>query len=460
MNPRNRNLLFLALIVSAWLVGFMMGGTMRAPSASPDGSSGNSRHPEVVAEAQKNDRSRVGKAEPSDEEPKIKVPWNQERAEAAARSVIRAASVPAMIRQSIKLADSLSADDFPMVMEAAEKAMGGPEVKDIFGIIGIARWAELDPKAAGEYMVKNKRFGGWLDFDGSIFWSTWAANDPSAAIAFAKSMEDKSNRNTAISGIIETIARRDPDEAIAFAKIHAPEEFDGGSISSRISEGLSLQSPELKARKLATLGDNPPTNNMISQAVAEWAKTDRLAALAWAGELSNPGAKSAALSGIYRQWFETAPQAAASALATNLNDEVNMTELAPVAIAAWFDKDLTAALAWADKLPDEKARNAAFGAIGNEMGKHNPKVGTEWLDSIPAGAAKDEAINGYISQAGEKDSAGALAWALSISDDSKRAETTKSVLKSWFNREPAEAAEWLQSNQSISPEDKIALLKK
>ena len=82
------------------------------------------------------------------------------------------------------------------------------------------------------------------------------------------------------------------------------------------------------------------------------------------------------------------------------------------------------------------------------------------MEALPEGPAKDEAIARYVVQVEGEDGAGAMAWALTISDEKKRQETSHRVVKSWFERSPASAFEWLQSSDTITPEQRGELLGK
>ncbi len=461
MQPKARILLIAVLVLTAFAVGFCMGGAFRNPSPAGGESAmqGGARGREDAA-GKTAERRRLGVAEPVEGERESRLPWDEARLEAAVKSIVKERSIPSVIRRSLQLMDMLGAADFPQAMEAIGTACKGTELKDFVGIAAIARWTELDPKAAGEFMVKHKNFGGWFDFDGAIFWNVWGSNDPGAAIAFAKQMEDAGEGRSGTKAVLETMARNDPDGALAFARAHAPELVKSGDLLGIIRNASSALLPEEKARRMATYsGDAQDSGRSIIEASEAWAKEDRRSALAWAKELAGPSAKAAALLGVYRAWFESAPMEAAAAALEENQQGVDFVELAAFGVAEWPASDRAGAVTWADKLPTEPARISAYGALGDKFGGEDAKAGAIWLDSLPASAAKDAAIAHYAVRAVHSDGAGAMEWTQAISDSGKRGVITKSALKEWFQSAPAQAAEWIQSDQCLSRAEKVALLR-
>lgn len=326
-------------------------------------------------------------------------------------------------------------------------------------LFATARWAELDPKAAAEFMVNNKKFGGWFDFDGVLLWSIWGTKDPNGAVAFAKGIKDASARQAGLRVIVDSQARMDPDNAIAFAKIHAPELLKDGSLSSALNENKDPAQPEENARRLVSFHNPENSTSGIERAAGAWAAQDRNAALQWAQALADPKVRAAALAGVYGAWLPAAPKEAAAAfLAEARNGEV----LEGVAIGGanqWPLDDWAGAAAWAGKLPAGQERSAAYSVLAGRLGKENPKAGAEWLQSLPPTPEKDGAIFGYASEVALEDADGAMEWTFTISDPARKKEAGFYVVKRWFERSPADAISWFQKTDSLTPAQKQELLK-
>ena len=460
MSPKARTLLTVALVLSAWIVGFLMGGWFRARpegAASADAvAAGERAAAERIAA---NAARRTGSVEADDSEAVRHQPWDRARLIAAARSLRREGSFATILRRAIHISDQLGPDDFPGVMDGGPDGAADKEMADMIELFATARWAELDPKAAAEYMVKNKKIGGWFDIDGMLLWSIWGSKDPNGAVAFAKGIEDASVRQSGLRAIVESQARMDPDNAIAFARIHASELLKDGSLSSALNDNKDPSQPEENARRIVGFHNPENSTSGIEQAAGAWAAQDRNAALQWAQALADPKVRAAALGGVYGAWLPAAPKEAAAAfLAEARNGEV----LEGIAIGGanqWPLDDWAGAAAWAGKLPAVQERSGAYSALAGRLGKENPKAGADWLQSLPPTPEKDAAISAYATQVAGGDADGAMEWTFTISDSARRKEAGFYVVKRWFERSPAEAMSWFQKTDSLTPAQKQELLK-
>ena len=456
MSSKARILLTIALVLSAWIAGFVMGGFFRGKNvdgaAGREGSSGSESNRAGAG------ANRIGVAFPSDSDPgpesERRVPWDRERLKHAAMSLGRDGSIADIFRHSIQLMDQLGPADFPMAMEAGEELAKGnhDDYAEFFSIFAVARWTELNPKAAGEYMVKNEKFGGFIDFNGAIFWSIWAGKDPAAAAAFAKESGNKSN---AMRTIIETLARSDADNALAFARIHAPELIADGTLASTFRKGSGFADPERVARRLESLGTfDQATVQAMRECSFDWAKRDRTAAREWALSLREATAREKALLGIYEGWFKADAKAATAAMIAEPRNGRDLTEIAEQAILEWELKDWQSASGWIEKLPSEQEKTSAAVQLSQRLARDDAAVGAEFLKALPAGAIRDAAVAEYTANVSVKDAGSVMAWALSISDSAKKKGATQGVLKRWFEKNPAEAFEWLESGSGMTPEQR------
>ncbi len=222
MLPKTKILLILALVLGAWILGFLMGGALRSGPTGAAGAETERAAAALAAERGKTaGHSEQAKSQTSS--PERKLPWDRERLQRVTTSIAHEGSIANFFRHSMQMMDQWEAGDFPLVMQVLEESAKENDLSEILAYSAVARWAELDPKAAADYLVKNKKFGGWIDINGPVLWSVWGTNDPTAAVAYAKGMEDSSHREKALNEIIESLARVDADNALTFAKIHAPD---------------------------------------------------------------------------------------------------------------------------------------------------------------------------------------------------------------------------------------------
>ena len=88
MSPKARTLLIIALVLTAWIVGFLMGGWFRARpegSAKADALAAGERA--AAERAAATAAKRVGSVEDADSESVHRQPWDRARLIAAARSL-------------------------------------------------------------------------------------------------------------------------------------------------------------------------------------------------------------------------------------------------------------------------------------------------------------------------------------------------------------------------------------
>ncbi len=221
-----------------------------------------------------------------------------------------------------------------------------------------------------------------------------------------------------------------------------------------------MSNPERTARRIASIERSDEDNNgAVGEAAALWAKQDRAVALAWAQSLPSPSTRATALAGVYEQWFETAPKEAAAAVLAESRNGLDFESIASLGVNKWPHDDWTGAATWAGQLPTEKERIAAHGALGERIGRDNAKAGAQWLETLAPSPERDAAIARYTNQTEREDALTAMEWALTISDAPKRKESAQQLVKSWFERAPAEAFSWLQNNQTLTPEQKLEILR-
>lgn len=462
MPPLSRTLLVAALVLAAFIAGVLLGGTLSTgPSlVSAGGEKANTAGAATSAEAAKGGTpaKRETMAEAAE---KRRLPWDKERLAHTTAALVRESGIANFVRHSMQFMDQLSATDFPLALEAN----AAPEMRGEFGemLAGIAvtRWAELDAKAAADYLVAHEKLGGFIDIAGVALWNTWAANDPDAALAYAKTMTDESRREEAIKKIIQTIAQADPAKAVAYAKLHAPEMLGNGDLSSALSSRSRGGDPEVTARSLANIGtDDSDTRDAMRNTVGNWAMTDHAAALAFAQSLSSPTARAAALIGVYNQWFDRDPKEAAASFLAEPRGEADFDSVLLVAASRWTLSDWQGANAWSAQLPTEKERTAFVTNFSMRLGRENPDESVKWIAALPDGLPRDTAIVATIEGSRTSASQASMDLALSIANPSARQKTTRQAMQNWFYKDPAAAYDWLQNDPTLTPEQKRALLAK
>ena len=72
----------------------------------------------------------------------------------------------------------------------------------------VSRWAELDPRAAADYIVTNRMENRWeQDYAMSAAASAWSRKDATSAGKWALGLEDPGQRRSAIAGVVVGMAK-------------------------------------------------------------------------------------------------------------------------------------------------------------------------------------------------------------------------------------------------------------
>jgi RNA polymerase sigma factor (sigma-70 family) len=204
----------------------------------------------------------------------------------------------------------------------------------------------------------------------------WAGADPAGALAAATSMPAGPGRVAALSGVGRMWAMQDPVAALAWADTLTDSMVKANTAMNAVDQ-LSNQDPVAAARYVETLAPGDQQNYMIGSVAKNWAQTDPQAALAWLGNVSTGQVYDQAVQGVVEQVAQTDP-AAAAAIVAQMPDPTTRYAATVQLADQWAQNDFTGAMAWVQSLP------ASDGATRSDALQ---KVMKNWDDSDPAGAA-------------------------------------------------------------------------
>ena len=454
-------LVAITVALFAWMLGYGMGGGFRIGGKSAADSTDEvvARSSGVVGRKAGLHDGTASTAEGtlSDQIAARRIPWTRERLAQSFSAIMHDADVLRIARMALKLADQLGPEDFPSVIDLAKgmKGDGGDETK-IFIMLALVRWAELNPKAAADYlMTKEGVSKDFISADSMVLMS-WGASDPAAAIAWAEALPDKEKQKDALKEILQGAARRDVDGAIALARAHAPELLTDGSLASAIDDSLGKRDPGHNARMLVLLG----ATGQLRSAAGQWAEKDPAAASQWAQDLPDEKQRTEAMRGIWERLVREHPDEAAAQLSKNAADAPFIEGSGKNITEKITEKDPQQAVRWAAALQQPGARKEAFAALGDYFGGRDPIAGGEWLNTLPAGAERDGGIKSFVGRAVSGHAEDAAEWATAIDETAARRSALDATIGLWCKDNLAAALEWLQTSPRISEEDRQALLKK
>lgn len=258
---------------------------------------------------------------------------------------------------------------------------------------------------------------------------------------------------------------------------------------------------------------------MATTVSKEWAKSDPDAALAWAKTLPE-GKRAGAYNGVLGSLAGDDP-ARASAMALELDEGKDRSNLIGNIAESWGKKSPADALRWVDTLEEgrerdqalgktlggwaqaepekaaahleslpEEERAAHVGEIAGPWARQDPSGAASWLEDQPEGDGKNEGMrqvmwmwtatepeaastwlgqqpegpsrdHGIVSLASttyDDDPQAAITWAAAISDDGMRTEHVDRGVERYLKDEPEAAAAWVGSTDVLTPEEKSKYL--
>jgi len=308
---------------------------------------------------------------------------------------------------------------------------------------GLASWLQSVPEAARtRVLVEN---GYWI---GNF--------DPKLAIALLDSTPDATTEAThLLSSVAQNYASEDPTAALAWARSIPSPEGRSAALSQTL-RALAEQDPAAAAQQAAALDPKA-----LDGVIDVWSERDPDALLAWAAS-APPDKQELAMLKASMAKSGNDPAAGAeivSRMATSSQTPNNSLFSATTEVAgAYFRDSVTDSAAWAGSLPEGTARNAAIQTITEQWTRLDPVAASEWVQQMPAGEGRDTAAERLSTGISQSDPESALIWASSIGKDSQRDETVRSIYEQWKSRDAEAARAGLEASTSISDSLRRSLL--
>jgi hypothetical protein len=288
---------------------------------------------------------------------------------------------------------------------------------------------------------------------------TW--ENPKAAAEIAVEIPPGEERNNVMGDVLRRWSNESPTEAMAFIEKNLP---DGTARESAMRDALSgWMNVDPKAALNFAVNSGKAKPQDVGGYVANWARQDSTAALAWANGQPEGPTKTLAVAGAIGGLANTDPDRAKKlmtpALLAGLPDDARAQLTAGVA-SGLARKSPAEALEWADSLADSKSQKSAIETTSRIWADTNPVAAAEWIDKLAVGEKRDAATVSYASVVQNTDPEGAAVWAGTVSDMKLRESAVSGVVRRWANTDKKAAIQWVESTPSLTPEMKERLMPK
>lgn len=316
----------------------------------------------------------------------------------------------------------------------------------------------------------------------------WADQDIEAALGWARGLDDPAIRGPALESVLFELAEADPWRTFAVAV----ENLSGDELErnvARVLKELKAIDPE-KAGTLVRLLPPGETQTHASLDIAR-ALADRSPALAleWGATLPSEELQQLVLHNVLDVWMGSAPAGACDyvlAMPAGPAQERAAAHLAENLAV----QDSAAAIAFAERLQDAAARQAALVAAASGWARRDAGAATRWAvglgesaslradamdatlsywvlsDSdaavryvrrLAAGAVRDDALDTLSTLLSVQQPELAMDLASAIGSPKLRNGALTAVYAEWVSRDPDAAGKWLGSAE-VTPADRRIIL--
>ncbi len=293
----------------------------------------------------------------------------------------------------------LTPRDVDEMLAAFESSPGGRENDRLFNDFLYA-WASVSGEDAVQYAIdpdSPKKSRGAYHAMTAI--AGWAASDPNSAMLFVEQVENSDTRQWMHYGVTKEMIRNDLDGAIAYSERNVKGRARGEQMN-RIADALMDQRGEQGLIDwINGINHAEKENEMLSY--KKHAVRESLAKIA----RNDPGKAVQFITDNATEPFidsESLERTSRYISDTSIADEVQ-----------WL----------ADLPGEIEGRRHALGERFEEFIKEDFEGAGEWLSNQPLGPAYDEAIQDYASSAAKDNPEAALAWVDRISDERIRNDT-------------------------------------
>ena len=153
---------------------------------------------------------------------------------------------------------------------------------------------------------------------------------------------------------------------------------------------------------------------------------------------------------LQRRWAEINPSAAAM-WATSLSDAASAVPLVTQTAIVWANRDMSAAVQWADSLPQGELRNAAVMALGYEGARSLSFEAFDLVAGLEPSIERDALLEHIVRQWSASDANQALTWVQQVPDSALRQKLIAAVAATAAQNDPAAAAGVVASELSSGP---------
>ncbi len=344
----------------------------------------------------------------------------------------------------VEAANALSLEELPGLI-ARIRTMP-PDAREVLMPYAISRWAQMDPRAAGNYLVtltdKNGR-----DKAMRYVMAAFVDQNVDAAKEWATSLAPGYHRTNAVNSLVNSLAKRDPLRALSILQ-ELPSENRGVYSYQNVFGAWAQTDAQSAAAKAMDLPKGANRDGAIRAVASNWAQNSPADAFAWARDISEKSQQSQAMQMVISQWASLDAQGArTAALALPAGDLRNNAVATLIGQIAGRNPDDAKALL--EELPEGSARSNGASALVNALANTDPKAAAELVTQFPTDRKKGDAVTNVAMRYARSDTTAALAWAEALPGGTRNSAFA-GIAYAWTQQDPKAAFDYFAKHELMN----------
>ena len=278
------------------------------------------------------------------------------------------------------------AEAVKMFTDPSNPMMKFPQAAQFAALAMAREWSRSDPAGAMAWasgLPEESRGGALM----GIFTSQIAEN-PEAASRNVMSLEKGEQRERLVGQVAEGWAARDPQAALAWAKTLEGEER--AEATRKTIEGWANKDPKAAASHLDSLPAEDRDKHVPAVA-GRWAGQDPAAAAGWLDKQPEGEGKKDSMGWVVGSWTQSDPEAASTWLDKQPAGESKDAGIVALANSQ-VRSDPAAAMAWSATISDPEVRTEQMTNQSRQWMRRDSEAATAWINQNPTLTPEEKAV--------------------------------------------------------------------
>jgi hypothetical protein len=278
----------------------------------------------------------------------------------------------------------------------------------------------------------------------------WLELDPAAAYQWVNNLPAPKRRTNLMREFFHSLGLKDPTTALSFLAQYKSDPNRSDDFTYSVFEAWSAHDPAAAVDAAINLQKIDTRQSAVGVALGRWAKKDPQGALARVAQLPDGESRRQNLRTVLREWAEEDPQGAANH-ALSLPEGKERNDALAAALSGAAAKDRDTAMRLVEQLPRGAARTETLRQVVGDIASSEPKFAAELVLEMAAGQQRNS-VHQVSHNLARRDREAALDWAGKLTSSDARRSAMQSILQIWASDDPKAAAEYCVGHPTESPD--------